>query len=281
MAPILLLQVNISNEGPNMQKEHLPDIAQTIDDFLNGKLDNAQTDAMWVRLMQQPEYYAMLETQAAMKRIQVPEFRKQLEEGHDFNPDDNEPGKGMVRESKTLWVAALAAIFLLALFLSLFRTSVETELSPALSQIHTSHLISPDISRSSTDNMSELEQGLYRAYLLSVSGDLSSAISEYEQLAVVGDTGYNWIQYNLAILLFNSGEYQTSSEHFGRVDCGELGHTARRESCYWFKANSYVATGSLERARSAGNSALERPGYYRDDIIALLRKISYVLEKQD
>ncbi len=264
-----------------MQKEQLPDIAQSIDDYLNGKLDNAQTDALWVRLMQQPEYYAMLETQAAMKRIKVPEFRRKLEEGHDFNPDDDEPGKGMVRESKTLWITALAAVFLLALFLSLFRTSAETELSPAISQIHTSHLISPDISRSSTDNMSELEEGLFRAYMLSVSGDLSSAISEYEKLAGVGDPGYNWVQYNLAILLYNSGDYRASSEHFDRVDCGELGHTARRESCYWFKANSYVATGSLERARSAGISALERPGYYRDDTIELLRKISYVLEKQD
>ncbi len=264
-----------------MQKEHLPDIAQRIDDYLNGKLDNSQIDALWVLLMQHPGYYAMLETQAAMKRVQVPEFRKKLEEGHDFYPDDDEPGKGMVRESKTPWAAALAAVFLLALFLNLFRTSVESELSPAVSQIHTSHLISPDISRSSTDNMSELEQGLYRAYLLSVSGDLSSAISEYEQLAGVGDPGYNWVQYNLAILLYNFGEHQVSSEHFDRVDCGMLGHTARRESCYWFKANSYVAAGELERAWNAGNSALERPGYYQDNTIELLRKIRYVLDNQD
>ncbi len=264
-----------------MQKEHLPDIAQAIDDYLNGKLDNSQIDALWVRLMQHPGYYVMLETQAAMKRVNVPEFRKKLENGHDFYPDDDEPGKGMVRESKTMWVAALAAVFLLALFLNLFRTSIESELSPAISQIHTSHLISPDISRSSTDNMSELEQGLYRAYLLSVSGDLSSAISEYEQLAGFVDPGYNWVQYNLAILLFNSGEYLASSEHFSRVDCGMLGHTARRESCYWFKANSYVAAGNLEQAWSAGNSALELPGYYRDEIIELLRKIRYVLENRD
>ena len=264
-----------------MQKEHLPDIAQAIDDYLNGKLDNSQIDALWVRLMQHPGYYVMLETQAAMKRVNVPEFRKKLENGHDFYPDDDEPGKGMVRESKTMWVAALAAVFLLALFLNLFRTSVESELSPAVSQIHTSHLISPDISRSSTDNMSELEQGLYRAYLLSVSGDLSSAISEYEQLAGFVDPGYNWVQYNLAILLYNFGEHQVSSEHFDRVDCGMLGHTARRESCYWFKANSYVAAGELERAWNAGNSALERPGYYQDNTIELLRKIRYVLDNQD
>lgn len=264
-----------------MQKEHLPDIAQSIDDYLSGKLDNSQIDALWVRLMRHPEYFAMLETQAAMKQVRVPEFRKKLEEGHDFYPDDDTPGKGMVRESKTLWATALAAVFLMALFLNLFRTSVDTELSPSISQIHTSHLISPDISRSSTDEMSGLEQGLYRAYLLSVSGDLSSAILEYEKLSGAGKTGYNWIQYNLAILLFNSGEYQASLEHFDRVDCGMLGHTARRESCYWFKANSYVAAGDLERAWSAGKSALERPGYYQDDTIELLRKIRHVLDKRD
>ncbi len=264
-----------------MQKEHLPHIVQSIDDYLNGKLDTSQVDALWVHLMQHPEHYSLLETQAALKKIDVPEFREKLAEGYDFNQDDDVSGQGLVRESRTAWAGALAAVILITLLVNVFRSTVETELAPAVSEIHPVQLISPDVSRSSMDGMSAFDRGLYRAYLLSVSGDLGGALAEYELLTGTGDPGRNWVRYNQAILHFNKGAYAVSAGYFTQVDCAGLDHADRKESCYWFKTNSYVAAGDLGRAWEAGNSTLELSGYYQNDAIELLRKIRYIRDSAD
>lgn len=57
-------------------------IAQCIDDYLNGRLDSSQIDALWVHLMQNPDHYELLETQAALKKIDIPYFRKKIGNGH-------------------------------------------------------------------------------------------------------------------------------------------------------------------------------------------------------
>ncbi len=264
-----------------MQKEHSPDIIQSIDDYLNGKLDSSQIDALWARMMQQPEYFHLLETQAAMKKIQVPDFREKLESGYNFFPDEDESGRSQVRENRVVWAGALAAVVVITLLLNVFRSTVETELSPAIAQIHASQLIAPDVSRSSTENMTDLERGLYRAYLLSVSGNQEGAKSEYEMLAGHGEPGLSWIRYNLAIVHYNAGDYHASAGYFRQVDCSMFEEPGRTESCYWFKTNSLVAAGDLEQAWEAGNRTLDQSGYYQDDAIELLRKIRYVLDQRD
>jgi tetratricopeptide (TPR) repeat protein len=261
-----------------MQKEHLPDVVQSIDDYLNGKLDTSQVDALWVYLMQHPEYYSLLETQAALKRIDIPEFREKLADGHDFNRYGDDSDRGLVRESRTAWAGALAAVLVITLLINVFRSTVETELAPAISQIHPAQLISPDVSRSSTEDLSGFDRGLYRAYLLSISGNLDDALAEYEQLSGVDEPERSWVRYNQAILHFNRGDHAASARLFEQVDCSGLDHAGRTESCYWFKTNSFVAYGDLERAWDAGNKTLERAGFYQHDAIEMLRKIRHIRE---
>jgi hypothetical protein len=266
-----------------MQKDHSPNIVQSIDDYLNGKLDSSQVDALWIQLMQHPEHFSLLETQAALKKIDVADFRTKLEAGYLFFSNDNSKRKKWLwrdGESKTPWISALAAVILITLLLNLFRTSVEIDLSPALAQIHASHLVSPDVSRSSTDDMTELERGLYRAYLLSVSGNLDGAISEYESLTGQQEPGLSWIRYNLAIVHYNTGNYLSSAGLFREVDCTAIfKEPGRSGTCNWFKTNSFVAAGDLELALESGKQTMEQSVYYRNDAIDMLRKIRYVLEK--
>ncbi len=240
-------------------------------------------DALWVHFMQHPEDFPLLETQAALKKVDVPDFRNKLEKGHDFYSEDNETDRtwlGGGRVNSAPWVGALAAVFLLSLLLNLFRSPVETELTPAIAKINPTHLISPDVSRSTTDNLTELEKGLYRAYLLSISGNLDAAISEYEMLAGHGEPGLSWIRFNLAVVHYNAGNYSVSAGFFRDVDCTKIfEEPGRTGSCNWFKTNSFVAAGDLELAWEAGNRTMEQSIFYRNDAINLLRKIRYVMQK--
>ncbi len=263
-----------------MPKETPSDIVRIIDDYLKGRLNQSQTDHLWVLLMQNPEYYSLLETQAAMKRMDVDKIRRKLEMKDDDSPDGNEPYTGFVKDNKIPWIATLAAVIIIALFLNIFRSSVETKITPMISEIHTVNLLAPDISRSSTDDMSEFEQSLYRAYLMSISGNINGAIEEYEQLLVSNDIKPDLVNYNLAIMYYNSKDYVSSAERFQLVDCTHLNGDVLAESCYWFMTNSFLAINDLDRARDSASMVLGVEGYYQQDAIDLLRKIRYVQQNE-
>lgn len=260
-----------------MPKDESPaDIVQIIDDYLNGRLNDSQTDDLWIRLMEHPEYYSLLETRAAMKKIDPVALRKKIErKGHSSPDDDDEPSGNRVYERKTPWIAALAAALILAVFLNLFRSSVETEIRPPVSEIHSAHLFTPDISRSAADTATELELRLQRAYLLSVSGNYADAIAEYGELLDTSGLMQNRINYNLGIVLYNSGDFSASANRFLEVDCLELADPLRTESCYWFTANSLVASGDFDHARHFAEKILENGAFYHNDAIELLKKIRY------
>lgn len=260
-----------------MPKDESPvDIVQIIDDYLNGRLNDSQTDDLWIRLMEHPEYYSLLETRAAMKKIDPIALRKKIErKGHSSPDDDDEPPGNRVFERKTPWIAALAAAVILAVFLNLFHSSVDTEIRPPVTEIHSAHLFTPDISRSATETGTELERGLQRAYLLSVSGNHADAITEYGKLLDTSGLMQNRINYNLGIVLYNSGDFSASANRFLEVDCLELADPLRTESCYWFTANSLVASGDFDRAGHFAEKILENGAFYHNDAIDLLRKIRY------
>ncbi len=265
-----------------MPKDTPSDVARLIDDYLKGRLNQSQIDHLWVLLMQNPEYYPLLETQAAMKRMDVDKIRRKLEEKDDDDSlDDQEPYSGFVKDSKTPWVTALAAVVVIAVLLNIFRNPVETVIHPLIDEIHTANLVAPDISRSAASEMSNFEQVLYRAYLLSLSGNTDGAIEEYERLLEYDEIKRNWVNYNLAIMYYNTGQHLTSAELFQAVDCEQLDGTVRAESCYWFMTNSFLAVNDLERARESAEIVLQRGSIYRQDAIELLRKIQYMQEKQN
>ncbi len=263
-----------------MPKDTPSDVVRLIDDYLKGRLNQSQIDHLWVLLMQNPEYYPLLETQAAMKRMDVEEIRRKLEnKDDDGSTDDQEPYSGFVNESKTPWVSALAAVVIIAVLLNIFRSPVETEIRPLIDEIHTTNLIAPDISRSTATEMSNFEQALYRAYLLSLSGNAKGAIAEYEQLLDYNDIKRNWVDYNLAIIYYNTGQHLNSAELFQTVDCEQLDGNVRVESCYWFMTNSFLAVNNLERARESAEIILQKGSIYQHDAIDLVRKIQYFQEK--
>ncbi len=262
-----------------MPKDTPSDVVRLIDDYLKGRLNQSQTDHLWILLMQNPEYYPLLETQAAMKRTDVEKIRKKLERKDDESLNDNDPYSGFVRDSKTPWVAALAAVVLVALLLNIFRSPVDTSIRPLIDEIHSANLIAPDISRSPASEIPEYKQGLYRAYLLSLSGNSDGAIMEYERLLESDNINRDWVSYNLAIMHYNSGNYTASADLFQSVDCVQLNGAVRTESCYWLMTNSFLAINDLERARESAGIVLERGSEYQQEAIDLLRKIRYVQQE--
>ncbi len=262
-----------------MKKETDPDIIKIIDHYLDGKLSRIQIDKLWARLLQNPDEYKLLKTQAGLKKIQLDQLRNLREPEDPYQTAGRPPVHGWVTGSRISWIAALAAVLAITLFLYLFRSNVETGISPPLSEINPVNLVAPDITRSSSEEMSEFEQGLYRAYMLTVSGETDEAITEYEQL-LHDEPHSHLINYNLGILYFNKGDTRASVSRFRKVDCTKLQETTRTESCYWFKTNTLVSAGDMNGAKEFAKKTREMRGYFEKDAFDLLIKIQYQQEKK-
>lgn len=254
-----------------MEKNQEKEILKTINDYLDGNLSDAGVDALWAELMEHPEHYPLLKTEAGLRK-----YHK--------NKEDN--GKGgsnrrIVSEDKIPWVIALAASLLLTILLNVFSGRVETSIEPALSEFSLVYIIAPDVTRSSAESSVAFEDNVNHIYQLVLSGSYEEAISHYEQLPVTDVFSRNWINYNLGILYYNSGDHTSSAGHFREVECHQLRYAVSAGSCYWLKTNSYIAVQDYEQARVFAYKAMETGDIHNSQLVEIARKLNYYLQDKN
>ena len=254
-----------------MEKNQEKEILKTINDYLNGKLGDAGVDALWAEIMEHPEYYPLLKTEAGLRK---------------YHKNKNDDGKGgsnrrIVSEDKIPWIIALAASVLVTLLLNIFSSKVDTSIEPALSEISLVYMLAPDVTRSSAERSEAFEDNVNHIYQLVLTGRYEEAISHYKQLSVTDVFSKNWINYNLGILYYNSGNHASSAVHFGEVDCHQLGETVPAGLCYWLKTNSFIADQDYERALVFAYKAMESGDIHSSQLVETARKLNYYLQDKN
>ncbi len=251
-----------------MNKDISSRILITIDKYVKGKLGPKEADKLWIQLLENPEYYPLFKTEAGLRKRYIE--KTQL--------DKSEINDSSLFDAKRSWIIALAALLLLALFIILFRSQIETEIKPVVTEISLLHLVSPDVTRSSADQLSEFDQALHHSFQLTVIGEREKAISGYLELLGTSDTPENQavLNYNLGISYYNIGDYEASSQYFLNVDCPKLNDLAYIESCFWLRTNSFLAIQDYDRAHDSAVNTLNMNGPYRDDAYDLLDKLKSI-----
>lgn len=252
-----------------MEKNQEKEILKTINDYLNGNLSNIEVDALWSELLEHPEHYPLLKTEAGLRKYHRIKKRCRKEDDTD---------RRIVSEDKIPWVIALAASLLVTLLLNVFSDKAGTSIEPALSEISLVYMLAPDVTRSSAERTEALEEKINHIYQkLVLTGRFEEAISHYEELHVADVFSRNWIHYNLGILHYNNGNYGSSAGHFEKVECDQLGVNVSAGICYWLKTNSFIAIQDYERARLFAYKAIETGDIQNNQLIETARKLDYYL----
>lgn len=171
------------------------------------------------------------------------------------------------RYTATLGVLTAVATLLLVLQFSLHR-DMETEFPWSTDQIDLVNLVVPDVMRSSEQSMSDNHTTFSEAAILAFSGETRQAMRLYEQLAQSTFYPRN-ANFNLGILHFNSGDFDTSALHFTLASCSELETAAVVEACYWFKALSHLHAGEIDKALEEAKNTVNMQGVHKKQAAAL------------
>ncbi len=245
-----------------MKKKSSSGTLQRIEDYLNGKLGPDEIDELWAHLLQYPEYYSHLKIQAGLKK----KHRNRLKEK---NLKEKTKKRIPIKPSLTI---ALAAVIVIALFLFLYRSHMNSVIKPPLKEFSLLHLVTPDVTRSSADQLPDLQQSFHNAFLLSVSGDIDGALATYKRL-LEEETNHDAVKFNMAILYYNRKNYPKAASLFARISCSELNGFSYEESCYWLKTNSFLATSDLQQAVQSASRTVQLRGNYRNEAFELLMKM--------
>lgn len=99
-----------------MKKDKDIEIIKAIDNYVNGRLGPEETDQLWARLLERPEYYELLRTEAALKKRYDNRMQESVQEygsGETIDQDDAGPKNstrktGAVRLGHAPWLLAAA-----------------------------------------------------------------------------------------------------------------------------------------------------------------------------
>lgn len=255
-----------------MKKNQEKEIIKTINDYLNGKLSDAEVDALWAEIMEHPEHYPLLKTEAGLRKY----HKNNKNSGKEDDAD-----RRIVSEDKIPWIIALAASLLVTILLNVFSARVDTSIEPALSEISLVYILAPNVTRSSAERSEAHEDNINHTYELVLTGNYEEAIAHYEQLPVTDVFSKNWINYNLGILHYNRGNHASSAGHFREVSCHQLRDAVSAGSCYWLKTNSFIAVQDYEQARVFAYKAMETGDIHNSQLVEIARKLNYYLQDKN
>jgi tetratricopeptide (TPR) repeat protein len=247
------------------------EILKEIDRYIDGKLNRKETDELWVRFLENPEYYKWFETDLHLRKLAADAYQKKGERNNGGEANPKHPVK--LRP----WAYALAAALLVVVGLSLFLLQERSSVySLAIDRIDYSELAGADIYRSdeaATPGMDVLiNQGLAYAY----NNEERRAVEHFTDLLDRNPDGLQRarIQMNLGILHYNMRSFDEAAIHFNHAAENEETTLFFREKAWWFLGNAYLNLRDFENARQAVVRVTELDGRYLQEAENLLNALN-------
>lgn len=210
------------------------EIIKQITRYIQGELNQAEEDNLWVEFLENPGYYRLFETELNLYDLyHNKNFRLKTDDNKVKEPATN----------YTLWTSIIAAAALLivsGLYLFEFRSTGGYQ-SLALSEVELTEMIGVEVYRDQNTDLSELNRTINRSVSMALNGEPGMAIRELHKVSNGTLTGLqrNIIRYNLGILFYNTGELDFAEEYFTDVieNSGPDTPTYIVENADWYRAN--------------------------------------------
>jgi tetratricopeptide (TPR) repeat protein len=229
-----------------------PKLKERVDDYVSGRLSQAEIDQLWEDLIQDPEALSYLKTVANLKQV--------AEQWND-EPARIEQKSRNVKEPK-VWYWAIAALFMVASLFGLYQYSATAdELSPI-------DRIELDYYRSSAELPDRLDDSaaVQEAIMVANRGEYPRALEMLEQaLEYAEDPMQRAVIYlNSGSILYNQSSYSEAADKFLKiVEIEQLQDEMLEERAWWYLGNAYFQMNRFEEAKEAFTQAYELNGAYR------------------
>ena len=257
-----------------MKKDKEKEFLKAIDEYLSGKMSPADQEEFWATMLENPQYYKWFKTEATIKKHALKNARSKAKPFTRFL---------FLFDHHPVVSTGIAALLVIAIALSLFLFLQTNNNASYLEQIPAVNLIAPEIQRSAAHEYSPLQIEMQNAFTLALSEEREEARELYKLLREEHPEASAAISFNLGILHYNQGDFKQAVRFFAQTDCTFAGKTGTVEdsrspahleaSCYWFKANSLVASGKYKEAKQAASEVTEMGGAYAQDAQDLLDQL--------
>jgi len=261
------------------------ELEKQIDAYIKGKLTEEQALELWEKLLENPDYIELLDTELGLKSI--------LEErASSDSADDTDVSSAKERsiiysiQRYWKWMAAAAVVIILVVAVNILRINTSQNLkNVAVKNIQLAeNLSSARILRSQSSGLSVADSLLNVGFEAAISGNVGKALAMYNK--IITDHGDEPAVVkaflNRGIIQYNNGKFDHSISSFRKVLANiNKKNPILKEKALWYMGNAYINTDRLEQARNAIHSVYAMDGIYRHSAFRLLKKLDYKLGNVD
>ena len=247
-----------------MKKSRIdPELEREIEQYVNGDLNDAEIEELWMKLIQNEEALDYLKTVANLKKV----IEEKEEVSRIKSGDENVIGK-----YSTWYVAAAAAILMIVGTFGIMQMTNDSYSVDPIATIELDYYRSAD----GTVGNDNGEAAIREAIVLANQGLPGEAVEviESELIQVSAPNAKASLYINAGSILYNASMYEEASVHFENVIELVESDPLIRERAYWYLGNTFFQLNKLEEARAAFQEAYELNGAYSRVAQSYLRALA-------
>ena len=239
-------------------------IEQKIEMYIEGRLNEEESDLLWAEMMNRPDYYDYFKTVVNLKHIV-----KETDSVEAVHP--HQSGRGSFYR-----VAIAAAIVITIGILGYLNINLSTRVAPPTAL----HQLAMQTTRSAVTMDGSMESDIQRGINLANLGKTTQAISLFKKiLEENADPQVKALALtNLGIMYYNQVQIDKAIDAFSQIPQQQGLDVLTYEKAYWYLGNAYLKEGQLKEARSAIKKAYDLNGAYRRVTEEYLKKLDAVLD---
>lgn len=227
-----------------MNSEQEVNIKEKIHRYINGELNEQETEELWAVLVKNDEYYDYMQTAANLKAI---------------NGSESAVPVPFLR--KVAYAGAAVLLLLITVF-GLFKL-MNSQPAPSVQPISSIELPF----QRSVDVSTTVDDGniIRKAILLNYNNKFNKAVGLLQnELKKANNADYRTrLNIMLGVLYYNKKMFEEAKKYFLKVlsDKNRIG-ALRLEKAYWYLANTWIQLSKVEKAKYAIKKVIEIDGAY-------------------
>lgn len=241
--------------GTEKKEQH---IIRRIDAYLKGRLSEEEAQDLWAKLVANPEYLELLETELAARAA----FAEQRN-----GSQKNRLGGNTWLLAAASFLLLVAAVYVIQPFANSAIDDLTLEQIPPVEGIE-----SPDVLRSNLNELSAADSLQALGYESVQMDDTERALELYRSVIKLGETTPEAAaaHLNIGIIQFNGGTYEASVESFRHSLSIEDTGKFLQEKASWYLGHALLHLELLDEAEQAIARVDSMQGIFEEDAEELL-----------